>query len=315
MIASKSFLFFPGVDRLWRLWCISISWATSAEHTFWRTRGPRVWSSQVVRTPNIPRNGNTSAQGLQVLRPKLDQNAWQRVATYKSGSKQTWRCTFFVWNHMRKHRRIEHQPSFHFSEQLQPGFSCLLSSGSDSVLYSKFLCHIFHRAVSHVPVQHCCLEEDPSRPSISFLGLFVVWWTFCRSFQLVTRQGKRTKQWNEDKFIILRRRMISMQPCSWTNIRARRSTSARSETAPYSTQILPNPHYLFSVSMRLARLWRQHLQAGRSLLDNFFSFSVADGPFTMYVGALPIPCFFFFACQRSLFSPNFYNGDSSTKPD
>ena len=41
----------------------------------------------------------------------------------------------------RKHRRIEHQPSFHFAEQLQPGFSCLLSSGSDSALYSNFLCY------------------------------------------------------------------------------------------------------------------------------------------------------------------------------
>ena len=33
-------------------------------------------------------------------------------------------------------------PSFHFAKQLQPGFSCLLSSGSDSVRYSKFLCYV-----------------------------------------------------------------------------------------------------------------------------------------------------------------------------
>ena len=42
----------------------------------------------------------------------------------------------------RKHRRIEHQPSFNFAEQLRPGFSYLLSSASDFVLYSKFLCHV-----------------------------------------------------------------------------------------------------------------------------------------------------------------------------
>ena len=29
---------------------------------------------------------------------QLDGNAWQRVATYKSGSKQTWCRIFFVWN-------------------------------------------------------------------------------------------------------------------------------------------------------------------------------------------------------------------------
>ena len=37
---------------------------------------------------------------------------------------------------------MEHQASFHFAEQLQPGFSCLLSSGSDFVLYSNFLCYV-----------------------------------------------------------------------------------------------------------------------------------------------------------------------------
>ena len=84
-------------------------------------------------------------------------------------------------------------------------------------------------SLSVVPVQHCCFEKTRRGQPSRFLGLFFVWWTPYRSFQLVTRKGKRTKQWNEDKFIILRRRMISMQPCSWTNIRARRSTSARSD--------------------------------------------------------------------------------------
>ena len=46
--------------------------------------------------------------------------------------------------------------------------------------------------------------------------------------------------------------MISRQPCSWTNIRVRRSTSARSETAPHSTQIFPNPH--LSVQLWVGKL-------------------------------------------------------------
>ena len=33
---------------------------------------------------------------------QLDRNAWQRVATFKSDSKQTWRRIFFVWNHIEK---------------------------------------------------------------------------------------------------------------------------------------------------------------------------------------------------------------------
>ena len=38
----------------------------------------------------------TWAIGLASATSQLDGNAWQRVATYKSGSKQTWRRIFFV---------------------------------------------------------------------------------------------------------------------------------------------------------------------------------------------------------------------------
>ena len=71
----------------------------------------------------------------------------------------------------KKHRRVNKLPksSFHFAAQQQPGFLAFFSSASDSVLYSKFLCHVFRRAVSlSVVLQPCCLEEDPSRPSVSF---------------------------------------------------------------------------------------------------------------------------------------------------
>ena len=80
--------------------------------------------------------------GLASATSQLDRNAWQRVATYKSGSKQTWRRIFFVWNHIEKAKTDRTPAHVHFAEELQPGFSCLFSSGSDSVLHSKFLCYI-----------------------------------------------------------------------------------------------------------------------------------------------------------------------------
>ena len=127
--------------------------------------------------------------GLASATSQLDRNAWQRVATYKSGSKQTWRRIFFVWNHIEKahaHRRIEQQPSFYFAEQLQPGLSCLLSSGSDSVLYSKFLCYVSGSS-SRIAQCSTCPELMPWRRPVEanhlvFLGCSFVRWTLYRSF-------------------------------------------------------------------------------------------------------------------------------------
>ena len=48
------------------------------------------------------RQGRRRGIGLASATSQLDRNAWQRVATYKSGSKQTWRRVFFVWNHIEK---------------------------------------------------------------------------------------------------------------------------------------------------------------------------------------------------------------------
>ena len=110
-------------------------------------------------------------------------------------------------------------------------------------------------SLSVVPVQHCCLEEDPSSNHLVSLGC-----SFCgglfvaHSSWSLERENARNYE-TKTSSSYFDGRMISMQPCSWTNIRARRSTSARSETAPHSTvtQIFPNPHYLFnyeSVSCR-----------------------------------------------------------------
>ena len=198
--------------------------------------------------------------GLASATSQLDRNAWQRVATYKSGSKQTWRRIFFVCNHIEKAQtRIEHQSSFHFVEQLQLCFSCLPSSGSDSVLYSKFLCHVSGSSsrisLSLVsPALLLKLKKTLSRPTISFPWAVLCVVDFVSLILVGHSTGKTHGTMKRRQVhIMLRRRMTSMQPCSWTNIRACRSTSARSETAPYSTQILPNPHYLFkyeSVSCR-----------------------------------------------------------------
>ena len=52
-------------------------------------------------------------------------NAWQRVATYKSGSQQTWRCTFSVLNYIEKpetDRTKLPKPISYFVVQLQAGF-------------------------------------------------------------------------------------------------------------------------------------------------------------------------------------------------
>ena len=157
---------------------------------------------------------------------------------------------------LRKHRLIEHQPSFHFAEQLQPGFSCLLSSGSDSVLYSKFLCHVSgssSRIARVVPVQRCCLEENPSRPSISF-----PWAVLCvvdfLSLILVDHSAGKTHEKMKRRQVLHTSTSNDFHAALFVDdIFARQSASARSETAPYSTQILPNPHYLFnyeSVSCR-----------------------------------------------------------------
>ena len=48
------------------------------------------------------RDSEAWAIGLASATSQLDRNAWQRVATYKPGSKQTWRRIIFVWNHIEK---------------------------------------------------------------------------------------------------------------------------------------------------------------------------------------------------------------------
>ena len=149
------------------------------------------------------------------------------------------------------------QPSFHFAEQPNSQvFLAFFSSGSDSVLIPSpvpRLCHVFRRARYRSVLYSSITALKKTRRGKCLVslgcsscdGLFIA-----RSSGSIDRENARNK-YNEDKFIILQRRKISMKPCSWTNISARRSTSARSETAPYSTQICPTP---FSVPKRGSKL-------------------------------------------------------------
>ena len=109
-------------------------------------------------------------------------------------------------------------------------------------------------SLSVVPVQHCCLEEDPSRRTISFpwavlcvvdsLSLILVGHSKGKTHETMKRRQVHHTSTSNDFHAAL---FVDEYP------RPRRSTSARSETAQHSTQILPNPHSLFnyeSVSCR-----------------------------------------------------------------
>ena len=112
--------------------------------------------------------------GLASAASQLDRNPWQRIATYKSGFKQTWRCIFFVWKHIEKAQtdRTPASPaSTLLSSYSQVFLVFFLRVQIPSYILSFCASSLVRRAVSLmisvVPVQHCCLEEDPSRPSIS----------------------------------------------------------------------------------------------------------------------------------------------------
>ena len=118
--------------------------------------------------------------GLASATSQLDRNAWQRVATYKSGSKQTWCRIFFVWIHIEKAQtdRTPDHASTLLCSYSQVFLVFFLQVKIPCVILSSCATFQVRRAVSLsvVPVQHCCLEEDPSRPTISFpwAVLFVV---------------------------------------------------------------------------------------------------------------------------------------------
>ena len=125
---------------------------------------------------------------------------------------------------------------------------CILSSCATSQV---------RRAVSLsvVPVQHCCLEEDPSRPTIPF-----PWAVLCLadSLSLILSLVGHSKGKTHES---MKRRQVHHTSASndfhaalFVDEYPRPSINVCPiEAAPHSTQILPNPHYLFnyeSVSCR-----------------------------------------------------------------
>ena len=148
--------------------------------------------------------------------------------------------------------------------------STLLSSNSQ-VFFVFFLqvhipCYILsscatsqvRRAVSLsvVPVQHCCLEEDPSRPTISFpwavlfvvesLSLLFVGHSKGKTHETMKRrQAHHTSTSNDFRAALF----VDEYPRPSIDV----CTIGNSPTHVHSTQIFRNPHYLFnyeSVSCR-----------------------------------------------------------------
>ena len=119
------------------------------------------------------------------------------------------------------------------------------------MLYSKFLYHVSgssrpYRSVSVVPVQHCCLEEDRRGRASRFLGLF-----FCDvDFLSLIQVGHSTGKTHET----MKRRQVHHTSTSndfhaalFVDEYPHPSIDVCTiENSPYSTQILPNPHYLFN---------------------------------------------------------------------
>ena len=71
---------------------------------------------------------------------QLDRNAWQRVAAYKSGSKQTWR-RIFVWNHIEKAQTDRTQAQLPLCRAATARFFLSFFFRFRFRVYSKFLCY------------------------------------------------------------------------------------------------------------------------------------------------------------------------------
>ena len=135
----------------------------------------------------------------------------------------------------------------HFAEQLQAGFSGLFFFFRFR-LRALFKDHVPRLSSSHIAVVQSSIAAltSTSWPSISF-----PWAVLCVVDFFVTLSSgpldRETIRNNETKTSSSNRSTSNdFQSGSWMKISARRSTSALSETSPNSTQILPNPQFLFN---------------------------------------------------------------------
>ena len=82
---------------------------------------------------------------------RRDQNACHSVATYKSGSKQTWRRIFSIWNHIEKaqtDRTKLPKPNSYFAAQVQAGFFSFFFHVQTQCFIQSSCTTPFRRAVS-----------------------------------------------------------------------------------------------------------------------------------------------------------------------
>ena len=180
--------------------------------------------------------------GLASVTSQLDRNAWQRVAAYKSGSKQTWRGIFFVWNHIEKAQthRTPAQLPLCCSWPATARFSCLLSSGSDSVLDSKFLWHVSGSSsrIRSLSIPALLPWRRPVEAKhVVFLGCFLCGGLLiAHSSWSLDRENSRNKETKTSSSYF----DVEWFPYPHPSIDV--CTPARLDTgSPYSTQTLPNP--------------------------------------------------------------------------
>ena len=231
--------------------CVSTRARTRAHthptHTHTRTHTPPHTRTQVHRhrqTKQLCRQKHKHGDniGLTSAKSQLDRNAWQHVATYKSGSKQTWRQIFSVWKHVEKahmDRTKLPQPSFHFAEQLQPGFSTFLQVQTPCCIQSS--CTTSFIEPYRSSTARALLPWRRHRGQASrFLGLLFVWWTFLSLVLVGHLTGiKHETMKRRQIHHLFRHRTISMQVRGQKSapvdrhLHDRKKSPTRHETCPY----------------------------------------------------------------------------------
>ena len=139
-------------------------------------------------------------------------------------------------------------------------FLVFFSSGSNSVLHSKFLCYVPGSSSRIAQCMHSTSQLHallPWRRPVEANHLVSLGCSLCgglfiahSSWSLERENARNYETKTSSSYFDVEWFPGSL--CSWTNIRARRSMSARSETAPHSTQIFPNPH--LSVQLWVGKL-------------------------------------------------------------
>ena len=145
-----------------------------------------VWIELGGKPKWLPLNfGLSGVIGLASATSQLDRNAWQRVATYNSGSKQTWRRIFFVWNHIEK-AQTDRTPAqlplcwaatarFILSSFFRFRLLAIFQVSAPRLRFVEPCRSVYNQSIA-------ALKNTRRGQASRFLGLFFVWWTCYRSF-------------------------------------------------------------------------------------------------------------------------------------